>query len=46
MANSTPGTALTIDLTAAYAFTFNATCGTSNASNRIQLTDLMVEILA
>lgn len=46
MANSTPGTALTLDLTATQAVTFNATCGTSNASNRIRLFNLMVEILA
>lgn len=45
LANSTPGTALTIDLTAAYAFTINATCGTSNLSNRLQLTNCVVEVL-
>lgn len=45
LANSTPGTALSIDLTAAYAFTINATCSASSPSNRIILTNLVVEII-
>lgn len=44
-ANSTPGTGLTSDLTAAGAITFNATCGTSNASNRVKLYNFLVEVL-
>lgn len=44
-ANSTPGTGLTADLTSALALTVNATCSASSASNRIQLTNLVVEIL-
>lgn len=46
MANSTPGTALSLDLTATQAVSFNATCGTSSSSNRVRLYNFMVEILA
>lgn len=45
MGNTTRGTGLSVDLTATQAFTINATCGTSNASNRIICTNLTVEIL-
>jgi hypothetical protein len=45
LANSTPGTGLSTDLTAAGAITFNATCGTSNASNRVRLFNFLVEVL-
>jgi hypothetical protein len=46
IANSTVGTGLTLDLTAAQACGVFATCGTSNASNRIRLTNLLIEVLA
>lgn len=46
MANSTPGTALSLDLTATQAVSFNATCGTSHANNRVRLFNFMVEIVA
>jgi hypothetical protein len=45
MGNSTRGTGLSADLTTALAFTLNATCGTSNASNRIICNTLSVEVL-
>jgi hypothetical protein len=43
--NSTRGTGLSIDLTAAYLITVNATCGTSNSSNRIICNTMTVEVL-
>jgi hypothetical protein len=45
MGNSTRGTGLTLDLTAAQAFNIFATCGTSNASNRVIANFCTVEIL-
>lgn len=45
MANSTPGTGASVDLTAAQAVTFNATCGTSDPANRVRLFNLLVEVL-
>lgn len=45
LANSTPGTGLSVDLTTALALSVNATCSASSASNRIILTNLVVEIL-
>jgi hypothetical protein len=45
MGNSTPGTGLTSNLTTALSPLFNATCGTSNASNRVLLTGFTAEIL-
>jgi hypothetical protein len=45
MGNSTPGTGLTLDLTATQAVSANATWGASSASNRIRLFNLIVEIL-
>jgi hypothetical protein len=45
MGNSTKGTGLSIDLTAALAFGMYATCGTSSGSNRVIVSTLTVEIL-
>jgi hypothetical protein len=45
MGNSTRGTGLSADLTTALALSLNATCGTSNAANRIICNTLSCEIL-
>lgn len=45
MGNSTVGTGLTVDLTAALAFNLFATCGTSSASNRVIANTCIVEVL-
>jgi hypothetical protein len=45
MGNSTRGTGLSIDLTASQLFSINATCGTSNGSNRIICNTCTVELL-
>lgn len=45
MGNSTRGTGLSIDLTAAQLISINATCGTSNSSNRIICNVFTTEIL-
>jgi hypothetical protein len=45
LANSTPGTGLTADLTAALAFTTNITSGASDAANRCIQNGCIVEIL-
>lgn len=45
IANTTPGTGATVNLTAAQAVTFNATCGASDAANRVRLFNFLVEIL-
>jgi hypothetical protein len=45
MGNTTRGTPVTLDLTAAQLFTLNATCGTSNALNRIICNTCLVELL-
>ena len=45
VANATPGTADTVDLTAAQACHFQATWGTSSASNTLTCTNFTVEFL-
>lgn len=45
MGNTTKGTGLSVDLTAALAFGMYATCGTSSGSNRVIVSTLTVEIL-
>jgi hypothetical protein len=45
LGNSTRGTPLTIDLTAALAFNIYATCGTSDVANRIRCDTLVAEVL-
>jgi hypothetical protein len=45
LTNSTPGTGLSIDLTAAYAFTLNATSSASDPANTLKCYGTIVEII-